>query len=307
MKNKPFLAIAFAILAACSSCGNDGPSVPSTPSEPDKPNVQIPINIGTTISRATETAFENGDQMGLFVVNRNADGSAVPLKPSGNYVDNMLYTYVTSWNPASALYWKDAETHADFYMYYPYTSTITSVDAMPFKVNADQSSEAAFKASDLIVGSTLDVVPTASPVNIMASVSPIRLTFKHIMSKLKIRLIKGEDFEGDMPTTATVYIHNTVPTATVDLQAGVATRYVKGTRQTITARQDGDTSYSAIIVPQRIDNRQPLIEVVMNGVSYLFESKFQFKPGTEHLVNLIISDNPDKVKIDIGGEIQDWQ
>lgn len=96
MKNKPFLAIAFAILVACSSCGNDGPSVPSTPSEPDKPNVLIPINIGTTISRATETAFENGDQMGLFVVNRNADGSAVPLKPSGNYVDNMLYTYVTS-------------------------------------------------------------------------------------------------------------------------------------------------------------------------------------------------------------------
>ena len=138
MKNKPFLAIAFAILAACSSCGNDGPSVPSTPSEPDKPNVQIPINIGTTISRATETAFENGDQMGLFVVNRNADGSAVPLKPSGNYVDNMLYTYATSWNPASALYWKDAETHADFYMYYPYTSTITSVDAMPFKVGCSK-------------------------------------------------------------------------------------------------------------------------------------------------------------------------
>ena len=109
------------------------------------------------------------------------------------------------------------------------------------------------------------------------------------MSKLKIRLIKGEDFEGDMPTTAKVYIHNTVPTATIDLQAGVATRYVKGTRQTIVAHQDGDTSYSAII-----------------GVSYLFESKFLFKPGTEHLVNLVISENPDKVKINIGGEKQNW-
>ena len=124
------------------------------------------------------------------------------------------------------------------------------------------------------------------------------------MSKLKIRLIKGEDFEGDMPTTAKVYIHNTVPTATIDLQAGVATRYVKGTRQTIIAHQDGDTSYSAIIVPQRIDNRQPLVEVEMMGVSYLFESKFLFKPGTEHLVNLVISENPDKVKISIGGEKQ---
>ena len=87
----------------------------------------------------------------------------------------------------------------------------------------------------------------------------------------------------------------------------MATRYVKGTRHTIVARQDDAASYSAIIVPQRIDNRMPLIEVVMNGVSYLYESKFQFKPGIEHLVNLIISDNPDQVKIEIGGEIQNWQ
>ena len=50
----------------------------------------------------------------------------------------------------------------------------------------------------------------------------------------------------------------------------------------------------------------PLIEVEMKGVSYLFESKFQFKAGTEHLVNLIISDNPEKVKIDVGGEVQGW-
>ena len=45
----------------------------------------------------------------------------------------------------------------------------------------------------------------------------------------------------------------------------------------------------------------------MKGVSYLFESTFLFKPGTEHLVNLVISNNPDQIKIEIGGEIQDWQ
>ena len=63
---------------------------------------------------------------------------------------------------------------------------------------------------------------------------------------------------------------------------------------------------SAIIVPQRIENRMPLIEVEMKGVSYLFESKFQFKPGVEHLVNLTITENPEQVKIDIGGEIKGW-
>ena len=70
------------------------------------------------------------------------------------------------------------------------------------------------------------------------------------MSKLKIRLIKGEDFEGEMPTHAQVTIHSTVPTATIDLQAGVATRYVKGTQQSIIAHQESDYIYSAIIVPQ---------------------------------------------------------
>ncbi|MEE1458884.1 MAG: fimbrillin family protein, partial [Segatella copri] len=154
-----------------------------------------------------------------------------------------------------------------------------------------------YEASDLLF---------ATSKNIQASNSPISLNFKHIMSKLKIRLIKGEDFEGDMPTHAQVTIHSTVPTATIDLQAGVATRYVKGTQQSIIAHQESDYIYSAIIVPQRIENRRPLIEVVMKGVSYLYESRFQFKPGTEHLVNFIISDNPDQVKIEIGGEIQNW-
>ena len=60
-------------------------------------------------------------------------------------------------------------------------------------------------------------------------------------------------------------------------------------------------------MPQRLDNRMPLVEVIMKGVSYVYESKFQFKPGVEHLVNMVISDNPDQVKIEIGGEIQDWQ
>lgn len=249
-------------------------------------------------TRATATAFERDDRIGLYVADVNA-----PLELGGNLVNNEALTFDgNKWTASRTLFWDKGSFNA--YAYYPYIKGISSITDQPFSVSTDQSTAktatalGGYEASDLLF---------ATSKNIMASVSPIRLTFKHIMSKLKIRLIKGEDFEGDMPTTATVYIHNTVPTATVDLQAGVATRYVKGTRQTITAHQDGDTSYSAIIVPQRIDNRQPLIEVVMKGVSYLFESKFQFKPGTEHLVNLIISDNPDKVKIDIGGEIQDWQ
>lgn len=249
-------------------------------------------------TRATATAFERDDIIGLYV----ADAKA-PLEIGGNLVNNAALTFDgKTWTPDHTLYWDDGLFNA--YAYYPYIKGISSITDQPFSVSTDQSTArtatalGGYEASDLLF---------ATSKNIKASDSPVSLTFKHIMSKLKIRLIKGEDFEGDMPTDARVYVHGTVPTATLDLQAGVATRYVKGTRHTIIAHQDGDTSFSAIIVPQRIDNRQPFIEVVMRGVSYLYESKFQFKPGTEHLVNLVISENPDQVSIKIGSEIQNWQ
>lgn len=289
-----YASLALAILGVVA-CSEEHETAPSQDAK-STPMSFVVTHPGQT--RATATAFERDDRIGLYVADVNA-----PLELGGNLVNNEALTFDgNKWAASRTLFWDKGSFNA--YAYYPYIKGISSITDQSFSVSTDQSTAktatalGGYEASDLLF---------ATSKNIMASVSPIRLTFKHIMSKLKIRLIKGEDFEGDMPTTATVYIHNTVPTATVDLQAGVATRYVKGTRQTITAHQDGDTSYSAIIVPQRIDNRQPLIEVVMNGVSYLFESKFQFKPGTEHLVNLIISDNPDKVKIDIGGEIQDWQ
>lgn len=289
-----YASLALAILGVVA-CSKEQETAPSQDAK-STPMSFVVTHPGQT--RATATAFERDDRIGLYVADVNA-----PLELGGNLVNNEALTFDgNKWAASRTLFWDKGSFNA--YAYYPYIKGISSITDQPFSISTDQSTAktatalGGYEASDLLF---------ATSKNIMASVSPIRLTFKHIMSKLKIRLIKGEDFEGDMPTTATVYIHNTVPTATVDLQAGVATRYVKGTRQTITAHQDGDTSYSAIIVPQRIDNRQPLIEVVMKGVSYLFESKFQFKPGTEHLVNLIISDNPDKVKIDIGGEIQDWQ
>ena len=249
-------------------------------------------------TRATATDFENGDRIGLYVAQADA-----PLEIGGNLVNNEALTHNgSSWTAAHTLYWDDGTYNA--YAYYPYMQGVSSIDDQPFSVATDQSTAktatalGGYEASDLLFASTK---------GIKASASPINLTFKHIMSKIKIRLIKGEDFEGEMPATADVYIHNTVPTATVDLQAGVATRYVKGTRQTIKAQQEGAYSYSAIVVPQRVENRQPLVEVVMRGVSYMYESKFVFKPGVEHLVNLVITNNPDKVKIEIGGEVENWK
>lgn len=133
----------------------------------------------------------------------------------------------------SDLYWDDGTYTA--YAYYPYQKTVRSVDDMPVTVCLDQSTASTatamggYEASDLLWARTK---------GIHASADPVPLVFSHVMSKLTIRLIKGEDYEGDLPSDAEVYVHNTVPTATFDLAAGVVTKAPKGSRASIRAHQD---------------------------------------------------------------------
>ena len=286
------MALSVMAFASCSS-DNDVTEVPKSAKEtPMTFDVQHPSQ-----TRATASAFEEGDRIGLYV----AEASS-PLEISGNLVNNEALTLTAGkWTPSRNLFWDEGQYNA--YAYYPYMK-VESIEDQDIEVATDQSlpgeggSMSPYEASDLLYAQTKGVA---------ASASPVSLTFRHLMSRLTIRLVKSEDFEGEMPTDAVILIHNTVPTASVDLSAGIVTRKTKGIKRTIKARQESNFQFGAIIVPQRLDNRVPLIEVVMKGVSCLFESKFLFKPGVNHLVNLVIANSPDQVKIEVGGEVENWQ
>jgi len=264
--------------------------------EPDNLSISFDM-VHPALARANSTNFETGDRVGVFMTVND-----VPLEVSGNYVNNELLTYSGSkWESARKIYWNDGAY--DVFGYYPYTSPLISVDDMPFEVASDQSVSGegntlgGYEASDFL---------WASAKNVTAGDGAVKLMFAHRMSKLNIRLVKGDDYEGELPEEAEVYVHNTVPSATIDLSAGVVTRNPYAATRTIRAMKTGSYQYSAILVPQRIDNSKPLVEVVMKGVAYLVESRFIFKTGIQHTITVVISKNPEQVKIEIGGEIEDW-
>ena len=298
LMRKSLLIIYMALTAlALASCGED--ALPTNETATDK-GVEMKLLMSHPSNKAptAPSYFEAGDKVGIFV---SEDGK--PLEVGGNVVNNEALTFNgNEWTAAKTLYWNEGLYNV--YAYHPYIGRVSSIEDQPFSVSLDQRTEktatalGGYKASDLLF---------ATSKGVRASDEPVQLAFRHIMSKITIRLVKGEDFEGKMPKNATVYVHNTVTEATIDLQAGVATRHAKAPRQTITAHHDGDNLYSAIVVPQRIENRMPFIEVIMNNMSYLYESKFLFKPGMEHFVNLIIPNNPNSTKIEIGGGIKNWE
>lgn len=276
------------------SCSQDNPVNNTT-----NYNGKLTMNFSFSLpsSRATETAFENGNKVGIFV-----NEASRPIEIAGNTVNNAQAVFNGSvWSFYRDMYWDEGNYNA--VAYYPYQKTVSSITDFPFLVETDQSRAASdgnlsgYEASDFLCSSAK---------NIEASDNPVKMTFKHVMSKLSVRLIKGEDFEGELPTNAEVYIHNTVTSATIDLSVGITTKNYQGESETIKAAPAGNYTYSAIIVPQRLDTRRPLVEVIINGVSYLYESKFVFKQGVHHLVNLVIDTNPEQLPFELRGDIVNW-
>ena len=248
-------------------------------------------------TRATETSFEQGDKIGLFLTEYTGETPA-PLQISGNWANNVAATLEgTEWVTAKKIFWSD--NRMDAYGYYPYMS-LTSVDEQPFSIALDQSTE---RTGDQLGGYEASDFLWAKTEGVDQSTETVTLQFSHQCSKLVIQLVKGPSYEGELPDSATVYIHNVVPTATIDLATGAVTKDVFGEVATVKARKVNNATYEAIMIPQRIESRRPFIEIVVNNISYLLEDTFQFKAGMQHSLSLVINSNPDQVSVDIGGEI----
>ena len=268
-----------AAIAAMISCSDNVENVPTTP-ETEK----LPINISTTLTRATDLAYETGDKVGIFVVNEpNA------LATSGNHVDNMGFTYSSKWTPDTPIYWLDQTTKADFYCYYPYAEA-ASTTAHSFATKADQSSLANYKASEFLWGKTTGVTPTEEAVNI---------TTNHTFSNALVILKPGDGFTEATLAAATksVKICGVKPNATINLATGVAT--ATGNKTNITPYLENG-QYRALIVPQTTAEGA-LIVVTVDGVDYTLTRSMTFKANKQHKFTVTLNKVNNGVNVGIGG------
>ena len=266
------------------------------PEEPIIPEGKLPINLSLSTTRANDGSYEAGDQIGLYVANY-ADGAATQLASSGNHVNNMQFTMTDGdWIPATKVYWKDKSTRADFYAYYPYQNTVADVTALPVSVQADQSSEDNYWASDLLWGKTSGVAPTESAVNIATS---------HALSNLLIYVEPGYGFTAESLVAANVSVEiNNVKTAgTLNLTNGEVT--ASGEAATITPWNTGEY-YRALIVPQTVAEETTLITVTVDGKAHTIKQGFTFVANTQHkFVVRIEKDFETKVTLSINPWNQD--
>ena len=261
-------------------------------------------------TRVSAEAFEADDRIGLFVTDYLEDATPMPLQISGNRVTNVAATFDGSaWNTAKTVYWGSGKS--DVYAYYPYIENISEIDNQFFAVSEDQNtrrSEAGlggYEASDLL---------WAKAEGVSSSGGAVTLPMKHLMSKLTVRIVAGEDYIGSLPSDASVLLHNTVTGARIDFAGGSVVKDPYSGAKSINMKKLGIRTFDgveavvfeAIVVPQMLETSVPLLEINSKSVSYLLEDSFNFRPGVAYTYTATLNTSTTAIKVEIGCEIEDW-
>ena len=129
-----------------------------------------------------------------------------------------------------------------------------------------------------------------------------------MMSKMVVNLVKGEQFEGDIPNDVVAHIYNTTTSCTVNWQTGSVEKDIFGTKQTLTMKKFSNEHFEAVLIPQNLEKRTPLIELTMGGIAYLLETSLSFRPGYVHTITVTLNTSPDQEQIEISIDpgIENW-
>lgn len=285
----------------------------------DSPNEnRIPLNISGSINqvhtKATADGFVDRDAVGLYAVNYSENNSvAGTLEVSGNQADNVKYVFNEAnqtWVPVRAVYYKNADTHADLYLYYPYQASITDISACNFEVQKDQSAAATstslsgYEASDWMWGKGTDITPTESKVQIPLT---------HRFSAVQVSLSEGTGFEeGEFAALEkSVILSGTTRKATLDFTNGGVTPIGEAQSDGIIMCLQNDGKWRSVVIPQTVESGIKLFAITLGGISYGYSQaeSMEYQQGKQRNINLTLSKKTPSgdYEISLGSsEIVDW-
>lgn len=266
-----------AMTAAFTSCSNnelDG----ARNAQVDRLTLTSQVRMTRTTNQNLQaTQIAKDVKVGAYITQNSAatsTGDNVELTADGNgNLSGGNMTWPTSGN-------------VDIYAYAPYNSTASLSNAYEFTVQADQSSDANYLASDLLYANATNQAKTTD--------GNVALTFAHKLTKLNIN-IENKNSEVDLKG-ATVSITGTLPSTTLTLTSG-ALAAASGNATTIKAAtfaEDAETfKSSAIIVPQTISSgsKFALISTSTKTLTAKLGSEVTFASGKSYTYNITINGN----------------
>lgn len=295
------MAAALFLMAGFTSCTNDELE--------QKPlDGRTPINLTSSVATRSisqniqDTQIANGVQVGVFAKTDagaidNGDNNALTADGNGAFSGTTMYF--------------PEEGDVSIYAYAPYNSNWNGQLSAnnEFTVQTDQSSDANYCASDLMIG----VPSTGNPIS--STTEAVQLNFKHKLTKLNINFNVGQsgvDLKG-----ATVKVKNVKTTATVNIETGTVTESASPAPADITAAVfDAEaTTFTAsvIFVPQTITTNVAFVEVTTTSAGVFTAPLSQdvtFEGGKKYTYTAQFTgggDEPVEMELKVGSVVDNWE
>ena len=272
MKIKSLISAAFAGLIMAVAC-EKAPVEQPTPSE--KLTVKLSASL-YQFTKATDTAFEDGDQISVNIFNPEL------------FLENAKFTYnagqLTSATPYA--WYDDTELESTVTAMYPAAEAYA--ETQTFMVNADQSTKAGYAASDLLLAQTT-AKPTAEAVN---------LPFKHALSKIVVNV--DNQLKEEIANVWFADVLGEVTFSTADHSDLVAT----GSEGTIKAYKSADNTWQLIVAPQTASPKLALTTASGKQYTFVLSEDVTFSAGKVSTATVTVS--TETIYTAFTPEISDW-
>ena len=272
-----------AVIALCTSCNRNAAEEDILPPEEREGTVRL-------LTRVDGDAVASSINAGLYMVNY-MEGRQDDLLASGNYVNNQLMTYADhAWSSSKPIYWMDAITSADFYVYAPYTADVNDARNMAFCIQTDQSTLENVAKSDFLWGTIQGQSPTDNNFD---------LSISHMLSQLTVKVTATEDLAESLKTQdVAVTIGGTKTDAKIDLATGTITP--DGETKEIQCYSNGDLSYTAILIPQQVPFCN-FIQIVWDGNPYTLQNACKLEPKRKYTLTVKLKKTESGFNVGIDG------
>ena len=263
---KMMLAMASCVIAA--SCSNTEKNSPFMESE----NVSFTASI-KTVSRATETEFEEGDRIAIYAMQE--ENGNTTLKSSGNYADFVTYTYTGGKFTNAKGIVCPVNFGVRYFAIYPNTAG-AEVPVSKFQVKTNQHEAGQYTLSDL-----------CTAVSDVTMDKEVGLVFSHRLSHVVINL------EGNVLGTGAPIVNLTNVSTTCDVNFSANSYVASDDLDNIQCADNGTNSYKAIIVPQTIKMGEPFLSVKLNGKEHILKAATDivFASGKQRMFNLTVDND----------------
>ena len=295
------LAVAALAMAGCEK-SNDMPqeSGPGHPAEIRFAPAIVPL------TRATSTAFEEGDAVGIYCVESTDDPAAAIV--GERYIDNKQLTMTAgTLTGTTPCFWPTEYTGpSDFYAYFPYNEKGLSGDKQSYEISValDQSDDEAFRTSDHMLARAQNTARTEKA---------IPLDFKRLMSLLDFVLLPGTGYDDvDGILAAEVQVMNMAQVANVDFVTGeVSSPAIKANitpHGSFRASDGKAVGVEAIVPPQHVDTRSYLFNVRIGERNFrcTTDKELTFEAGRRYTFTLTINRAAAGGEVALSPTIEDW-